>query len=893
MAKEKIGDVEAVLNLVTGPFDRAYKGAFTGFTRGFAGMIRFTEQNMKRVVRAITVYATTSVKAFSNFEDAMVRSAAVTTGAVGAMREEMEKAALEMSRRTILTARELAEGYFALGQAGFNAVQSIKALPVVTEFAVASQVRLDTATRYLVRTLEGLGMASEDPIRNMLQMERVSNAFTYAAIKTTAEINDFAIAMTHAAAPALRLVGKTMEEGMSVLMAFARAGIVGAEAGTLLWTTVRDLQRASIKARGEWKELGLEIYDSTGKMRNMADIFMDLEAEFKGVSDEGKKVNLMLLGFQDRSLRGVQALMGFADPMKQFEEDMANIGKLTSEISRKYLQSFQSQMKMVWNHIVEVGIAFGKKLGPAIYEVGQTIKRNQKTVKSWAEAMGEVIGIVVDKLRYFVDFLLSDWRSGVELSLEVVKSLFVAFGEYVWLFLRDVFKNIGSNIIPWLIHEPIDKMLGKLDKSLEKGFKTIGRKFDATFAELGWELPSLEGWFESYGKSLDKAGKETEKFRAKAFDWSTDQYAAVGEKLRSNIAKVYKEYNYAQHVAQEESLDRWREHGKLLGDIIVGPWKVTGKKIAMEVAKWWDPKNIRLPHAERVRIALQKLKEPLKQMHQEFRGQYETLGRTNEEMTKYHMGLSLIRLLQEEFGAFEHWYPEEMEAFTKELKAQERLLGEIIKKQKESARVWDASRQWAEDASYVWVNLGEDLARGFDSFAETFTNWMTGAEVNWKQFTASILRDWLQTIVKMQMAKMLTAILPTPGGGGFNWSRVFGTGTKEIQPGIFEGPDKGALGKVFNMGNIVPMALGGLLSQATLLPMRNRRTALVAEEGPEAVMPLTRDRQGRLGVRSEPQQAVVNTKIVNVYDREEALAALNTASGEKVILNVLRRNGVL
>lgn len=57
-----------------------------------------------------------------------------------------------------------------------------------------------------------------------------------------------------------------------------------------------------------------------------------------------------------------------------------------------------------------------------------------------------------------------------------------------------------------------------------------------------------------------------------------------------------------------------------------------------------------------------------------------------------------------------------------------------------------------------------------------------------------------------------------------------------------------ALGNIFAGGNIIPFARGGIVSMPTLFPMANGGTGLMGEAGEEAVMPLRRGSDGRLGV---------------------------------------------
>ena len=67
-----------------------------------------------------------------------------------------------------------------------------------------------------------------------------------------------------------------------------------------------------------------------------------------------------------------------------------------------------------------------------------------------------------------------------------------------------------------------------------------------------------------------------------------------------------------------------------------------------------------------------------------------------------------------------------------------------------------------------------------------------------------------------------------------------------------------ANGASFAQGRVMPFAKGGVVSQATAFPMRGG-TELMGEAGPEAIMPLARGADGRLGV-----QAAVSGRAVNI-----------------------------
>lgn len=65
-------------------------------------------------------------------------------------------------------------------------------------------------------------------------------------------------------------------------------------------------------------------------------------------------------------------------------------------------------------------------------------------------------------------------------------------------------------------------------------------------------------------------------------------------------------------------------------------------------------------------------------------------------------------------------------------------------------------------------------------------------------------------------------------------------------------------GGAFSQGQVMPFANGGVVSSPTYFPMRGGNTGLMGEAGPEAIMPLSRDANGKLGVRAEGGGKSVN-----------------------------------
>ena len=74
-------------------------------------------------------------------------------------------------------------------------------------------------------------------------------------------------------------------------------------------------------------------------------------------------------------------------------------------------------------------------------------------------------------------------------------------------------------------------------------------------------------------------------------------------------------------------------------------------------------------------------------------------------------------------------------------------------------------------------------------------------------------------------------------------------------------------GAPFSQGRVMPFAKGGIVGSPTTFAMRGG-TGLMGEAGPEAIMPLARGADGRLGVRGGGGQTVNVTMHVNTPDAQ-------------------------
>jgi len=165
------------------------------------------------------------------------------------------------------------------------------------------------------------------------------------------------------------------------------------------------------------------------------------------------------------------------------------------------------------------------------------------------------------------------------------------------------------------------------------------------------------------------------------------------------------------------------------------------------------------------------------------------------------------------------------------------------------------------------IGLAGEAMSGFARITSRhFAELLTTGKGSFKEMARSFITDFLAKVIEEIIIKkvfmmgfklILESMGMTFGDGG-----VFSGGAP-----MAGGEKKYAMGGVFSGGRVTPYATGGLVTQPTLFPMRNGY-GLMGEAGPEAIMPLRRLPNGRLGVeamsdtfRGSPMESPIGSQL--------------------------------
>lgn len=157
----------------------------------------------------------------------------------------------------------------------------------------------------------------------------------------------------------------------------------------------------------------------------------------------------------------------------------------------------------------------------------------------------------------------------------------------------------------------------------------------------------------------------------------------------------------------------------------------------------------------------------------------------------------------------------------------------------------DSLRQLQTITNSIADSLGSGLTNAFNALIDGTNNW--GAAL--REIASTVLKDIAKQLIQIliidQAISFFRSVFSFGGGGG-------GAGLSNLSaPATINNPlgflSPSANGNVFAANGIVPYAMGGIVDKPTLFPFA-KGIGLMGEAGPEAIMPLKRGRDGRLGV---------------------------------------------
>lgn len=200
-------------------------------------------------------------------------------------------------------------------------------------------------------------------------------------------------------------------------------------------------------------------------------------------------------------------------------------------------------------------------------------------------------------------------------------------------------------------------------------------------------------------------------------------------------------------------------------------------------------------------------------------------------------------------------------SFDKDSEAAVRYRQELLKLKQAQLEVEEENRRLAQTTE-DFRRVGEQWG---SSMGNAFLDWTNGVK-SAREAVNGLVVDLIRAVQQMVVVEGMKRALASAGAAAGSWiGTVFGAAG--AAGGGSGTTVASAYGNVFSHGDVTAFADGGVVSGPVHFPLANGRRGLMGEAGPEAIMPLTRGADGKLGVQASggggQRPVVVNVSTPN------------------------------
>lgn len=351
-------------------------------TRGLSGTTQTALGNLaanaamsvaNAVKDAFTEAASFVVDTGKSFEASMSQVTA-TMGLTTASEEYevLSAAAKEMGATTKYSATQAGEALNYLALAGYSVENSVKALPTVLNVAAAGGIDLAYASDMITDSMSALGLEMSD-------LTGFSDKLAKTSQKSNTSVAQLGEAILTVGGTAKSLAGG-VDELNTMLGLIADNGIKGAEGGTALRNIILSLSAPTDTAAAALKELNVQAFDSDGNLRELSDVFGDLNTALAPLTDEEKTQFLNKI-FNKVDLKAVNAILGAT--LKRVDETSTRFDELrgyiedcdgaAAQMAETMSDNLEGDMQILNSSLEAVGVSTYEKFSGPMREAVQEI----------------------------------------------------------------------------------------------------------------------------------------------------------------------------------------------------------------------------------------------------------------------------------------------------------------------------------------------------------------------------------------------------------------------------------------------------------------------------------------------------------------------------------------
>ena len=416
-----------------------------GFNKGLSSMTVAAGTLIADLVKTATGklagLAQASVGVGMSF-DASMSQVAATMGTSIDQIQNLTDTAKEMGRTTAFTATQAADALNYLALAGYDANKAAEVLPSVLSLAAAGGMDLAYASDLVTDAMASLNIEA-----NKQNVDEFGNKLAMAASKANANVSQLGEAILTVGGTAANLKGGTTEL-TTALGLLANVGIKGAEGGTHLRNIILSLQSPTKDAREVMEQLGLEVYDTQGNMRQLDDILTDLNTSMSGMTQGGKDSVINQL-FNKTDLAAVNGLLAAqGEQWETLATQIDNAGGAMGQMADTQLDNLQGAVTIMQSALEGLQLAIYDKMEPALKVLAQGATETISTLTAILSQDGPAA--MLDAAVTIMGSLVNGITQKIPMVMSAATGIIIKLTQYLGNHADDLF-DAGIKILKNLI----------------------------------------------------------------------------------------------------------------------------------------------------------------------------------------------------------------------------------------------------------------------------------------------------------------------------------------------------------------------------------------------------------------------------------------------------------
>lgn len=257
------------------------------------------------------------VKSYADF-DKQMSAVAAQGGDAKAMLSDLRAEALKAGADTQYSAGEAASGITELLKAGLSASDVLHGgLDGALALAAAGQMDVASAAEATATALNEFGLEGS-------QASHVADLLAAGANLASGGVSDMSMALSQSGLVA-KQTGLSIDETVSALTLFAKAGLMGSDAGTSLKTMLQRLTPQSAEAQKQFDKLKISAYDSQGNFVGLANFAGQLNEKLGDMKPKARNAALAVM-FGSDAVRAAAIL---------YEQGAAGVDAMTEAVNQQ------------------------------------------------------------------------------------------------------------------------------------------------------------------------------------------------------------------------------------------------------------------------------------------------------------------------------------------------------------------------------------------------------------------------------------------------------------------------------------------------------------------------------------------------------------------------------